>query len=112
MIDKLKNWWAGAVRQRWMLALFILSTAVLAYTHSAQIGIIVLKVSLVSGFAALGYFVDRSAAPYARPDDMIDNIRNARNTVESAAWAQVAAASSIRRAIIIGACMLAGALAL
>ena len=45
-------------------ALFV----VIGWTSSAQIPVVIYKLSLVSLSAVLGYWLDRSLFPWARPD--------------------------------------------
>jgi hypothetical protein len=63
-----------------------------------QVEVMTYKLALTAGFAYLGYWIDRRAFPYARPhtEEDVDTFNMA----------------TIRRAIIIGATTLAGALAL
>ncbi len=73
--------------------------AFIAWKASAQIGIIVYKAALIALSAYGGYWIDRLVAPYARPDAA------GLSSIERAA-------ATNRRAIIVGATILAGALAL
>lgn len=111
-MERLKTWWANLYRQRWMLAVTLLCVGYLFARHADQIGVLVLKLVLLTGAFLVGYYGDRAAAPYARPDDMIERMRNAATPMESAAWAQVAAAAMQRRSVIVAGAMIAGALAI
>jgi hypothetical protein len=75
----------------WLVVAALLSL-VIAVVAPHQLGVTAYKLSLVSLAAVAGYWIDRSLFYYARPDDF------------SLTDAQVAAAY-IRRAIIVGACI-------
>lgn len=67
-------------------------TAIIAVLAPQQIGVSVYKLSLVSAAAAVGYWIDRSLYPYARPDRIDSPIERS--------------AAMVRRAIIVAACMI------
>ena len=73
-----------------------------------QLPVSLYKLSLVSLAAVVGYWLDRSLFPYARPDFfmLLVNVHKYRS-YESAIAAAALAASMIRRAIIVGCAMLA-----
>lgn len=52
----------------WAYAALVLCLVVAAIAPQEQIGLTVYKLSLQALGAVLGYYVDRSAFPYARPD--------------------------------------------
>jgi cobalamin synthase len=81
----------------WLLIALVL-VAVLAYTAPAQIPIIAYKALLVTFFAFLGYWIDRRLFGHSRCGDT------------SIWWLD--AVYQMRRAIIVSAVVLAGALAL
>ena len=88
--DKLRN-------VQWLLIATVL-LVVIGYINFEIVGNIILKLCEVSLFAYVGYWVDRSIFPYARCG-FGDNTTAER-------------ASQHRRAIIIAACIVGGALAL
>lgn len=57
-LPRLSGWLVASV------ALFV----VIGWTSSAQIPVVIYKLSLVSLSAVLGYWLDRSLFPWARPD--------------------------------------------
>ncbi|ECE0233194.1 hypothetical protein BJP96_14795 [Salmonella enterica subsp. enterica serovar Newport] len=84
----------------WLIASVVLF-ALIGWTSSAQIPVVIYKLSLVSLSAVLGYWLDRSLFPRARPDSFCP-------------WEEslCCAAAMIRRAIIVAAICLAVALGL
>ncbi|EFB2829203.1 MULTISPECIES: putative holin [Escherichia] len=84
----------------WLVASVALFVAI-GWTSSAQIPVVIYKLSLVSLAAVLGYWLDRSLFPWARPDSFCP-------------WeeARCCAAAMIRRAIIVAAVCLSVALGL
>lgn len=70
---------------------------VVAILSPQKIGLFLYKANLVTFAAFLGYWIDRTAYPYARPDE-VDNV--------------MMPSAMIRRAIIMAACVLAMALGL
>ena len=79
----------------WLLV--TLALAGLVYVFSPQqLPVSLYKLSLITMAAVVGYWIDRSLFPYARPDDL------------SLATSDVLMASAmLRRAIIVGCAMLA-----
>ena len=75
------------------LAVSLVLTLVIAWLAPHQLGVTAYKLSLVSLAAVVGYWIDRSLFPYARPDELTHTDR------------QVAAAF-LRRALIVGACII------
>lgn len=100
-MQTLKDWAESAYRQRWLLIVATIAVGALLIGWASMAGTILLKIASVTLFGALGYYIDRAAFPYARPHELM-----ARGSMPSFDAAQ------IRRAIIIGASMLAGALAI
>ncbi|EED3816979.1 hypothetical protein G7B32_002035 [Salmonella enterica] len=84
----------------WLIASVVLF-ALIGWTSSAQIPVVIYKLSLVSLSAVLGYWLDRSLFPWAHPDSFCP-------------WEEslCCAAAMIRRAIIVAAICLAVALGL
>lgn len=76
----------------WMLVSLLLA-GLIAWLSPQQLPVAAYKVALVTTAAWLGYWIDRRAFPYARPDRTSIGIPFA--------------AAMLRRAIIIGAAMLA-----
>lgn len=78
----------------WLL-ISILLLALIAWLAPQQLGVSLYKLSLITTAAWLGYWVDRSLFPYARPDDLV-----LTEPIERAA-------AMLRRAIVVGCAMLA-----
>lgn len=53
----------------WLLYALTL-TALIAWIAPQQLGVTAYKLSLIALAAVAGYWIDRSAFPYARPDDL------------------------------------------
>jgi len=70
-----------------------------------QLPVSLYKLSLVSLAAVVGYWLDRSLFPYARPDGFLFCVE--RTKYASVVFGNLLAASMIRRAIIVGFAMLA-----
>jgi hypothetical protein len=70
---------------------------VVAILSPQKIGLVVYKINLITIAAALGYWIDRTAFPYARPDEVSEGLMSA---------------SMVRRSMIMAACVLAMALGL
>lgn len=85
MLPRLSGWSAIAI------ALL----AALALTHPAQLGVVLYKSSLVVLASVLGYWIDRSLFPYARPHTQL-------KTEPST----LAALLMLRRSVIVLACIL------
>ncbi len=112
----------------WMLITVVLLAAVFAVAPQ-QLPVSLYKLSLVTLAAVVGYWIDRSLFPYARPAYLLDlqdtlaedmappmvcDDDNACNvlltgtgTVHADLLLQLTAASMLRRAIIVGCAMLA-----
>jgi hypothetical protein len=80
---------------RWTAIVALLSAGLVFALHPEQIGVLLMKVSLLAAAGWGGYLLDRELFPYARPH------------VRSEDWAP-----QVRRALIVGAAMLAMALAI
>jgi hypothetical protein len=88
----------GRMAEWGIAALFLLAVIWAIAPH--QIEIVLYKVALVTLFAHLGYWIDRRLFPYARPHDEDGN--------PIAGWSR----AELRRAIIVAAVLIAGAMAL
>lgn len=75
----------------WLIVAALLSL-VIAIVAPHQLGVTAYKLSLVSLAAVVGYWIDRSLFPYARPDEL-------------ALTDQQVAAAYLRRAVVVGACI-------
>lgn len=83
-----------------MLDWFVITSllvGLVALTAPVQLKVLVFKVAQVSLSGWVGYWFDRGIAPYARPDS-------------TSLSSQERSAAGLRRAIIIAAAMIAGAL--
>ena len=75
----------------WLLVAAVLTIIIWAIAPH-QLGVTAYKLSLVSLAAVAGYWIDRRMFPYARPDElMLSDLQTA--------------AAYLRRAIIVGACV-------
>ena len=83
MVDKLRM-------GEWLVIAVVLLTG-LAYLAPQQLPIFLYKTNLVAFFAFMGYWIDRRLFWYARPGDQSDT------------------GMQLRRAIVVGATLLAGA---
>lgn len=92
--------------------------AQIALLYPQQIGVALFKVALVATAGVLGYYLDRSLFPYARPDGYLaeywDNRHTGLSTSKEDAdfrvnegYHLVFALAMIRRAVIVGFAMLA-----
>ncbi len=79
----------------WLLITLVLTTLIYVFSPQ-QLPVSLYKLSLITMAAVVGYWIDRSLFPYARPDN------SQLLTVPI-----VCAAAMLRRAIIVGAAMLA-----
>lgn len=73
----------------WLVVALVLS-GVIAWVAPHQVAVSVYKLSLVSMAAVVGYWVDRALFPYGRPDRL---------------GAHEVDAAMLRRAIVVGACI-------
>lgn len=75
----------------WMIVAALLAAAI-GIVAPHQLPVTLYKLSLVSLAAAVGYWIDRSLFPYARPDDLaLPDLQTA--------------SAYLRRAAIVGACI-------
>ena len=75
------------------IAIAVVLTLAIGIIAPQQLPVTLYKLSLVSLAAAVGYWIDRSLFPYSRPDDL------------SLSDLQTASAY-LRRAFIVGACII------
>lgn len=75
------------------IVIAVITLAIIAYASPQQLTVAVYKVLLVTLFALLGFRLDRMIFPYARPDKVVDDARDA---------------ACIRRAIIVAAAIVGG----
>lgn len=73
----------------------ILLTILIGVLSPQQLPVSLYKLSLITTAAVLGYWIDRSLFPYARPDN-----------ISMQPYDTLVAASMLRRAIIVGSAML------
>lgn len=100
------------------LIISVLLLAVIALLYPQQLGVSLYKLSLVSMAGVIGYWLDRSLFPYARPDGYLAHTPENRHNPHqgdhegadyrvNAGYHVVFAATMLRRAIIVAAAMLA-----
>lgn len=77
----------------WLLVTIVL-LGIIAVLKPENLTLSLYKLSLITMAAVIGYWIDRSLFPYARPDDLV-----LTDAIERAA-------AMLRRAIIVGAAML------
>lgn len=82
------------------LAISLALTAAIYLVAPHQLQVTLYKLSLITTAAWLGYWIDRSLFPYARPDHIFEQALNTNDMNHAA----------MRRAIIIAACVVAAAL--
>lgn len=107
-----------------LVALTVALLIAVAVIAPHQLGVIVLKVCLVSLGGVVGYWLDRILFPYARPHMLLPHDTNGPISHRSIhavvvdgkrteyAWGQLGAAVMIRRAVIVAAAMVAVAIGL
>lgn len=112
--------WLRAPRNSLWLAAAVLLIAVIAAISPIQLPVVVYKATLVALAAVLGYWLDRSLFPYARPDGYLERDWR-KGTDEPAFFADhpvvkgyelVYAVAMVRRAVIVGVVILGIALGL
>lgn len=109
-IPRLLNW----------LIFSVLLFALLAVLSITQLPVVLYKLTLISLAAVIGYWLDRSLFPYARPDGYLklrwkgrpegDDYKVDHPVVDG--YQRVFATAMLRRAIIVAAVMLAVAMGL
>lgn len=101
----------------WLIATFVLLLIVLLIAPH-QLPVSLYKLSLISTAGVVGYWLDRSIFPYARPDSYLackpaERHRRAESIVHDADYRVnrnyelIFAAAMLRRAIVVGGAMLA-----
>lgn len=92
----------------WCAASLLLTLAGLALAPQ-QLPVSLYKLSLVTTAAVLGYWIDRSLFPYARPDSILsDSTRIELLTpLQFSTTALLMSAAMLRRAVVVAATMLA-----
>nr|VFK21763.1 MAG: Putative 2/3 transmembrane domain holin [Candidatus Kentron sp. LFY] len=85
----------------WLIISLLLFGFIL-FLAPQQLPVVLYKLALITSAAWVAYWLDRSLFPYARPNSFIDH-----NGLPRTEYLMVFAALQIRRAIIIGAAMLA-----
>ena len=84
------------------LVLAVLLTALTYALAPQQLPVSVYKLSLVATAAVVGYWIDRAAFPYARPDALLD----IKDGADHMTLCVLMSAAMLRRAFIVGATML------
>lgn len=79
----------------WLIVSLLLLAAIWVLAPQ-QLGVSLYKLSLITMAAWVGYWIDRSLFPYARPDDAELNVSE-----------MATSAAMLRRAIVVGCAMLA-----
>lgn len=106
--------WLRAPRTTTWLVLAALLLAAIAIVAPPQLPVVLYKVSLIALAAVLGYWLDRTLFPYARPDGYL--MRDWRYGTDEPegdvdfpvvlAYIRVFTVAMIRRALIVGAVVL------
>lgn len=100
----------------WWLIATLLLLALIGLLHPQQLPVSLYKLSLVTMAGVVGYWLDRSLFPYARPDTFIqqndDDIADAQevgtlDVLDDSVIALVFVGAMLRRALIVGLAMLA-----
>lgn len=78
-----------------VIALAAVTLGVVAYVAPHQVPVLIYKVAQVTGFALIGFRIDRMVFPYARPDQVS---------------AEQAPMAGMRRAVVIAAAILGGSI--
>lgn len=107
--------WLRAPRTTTWLILAVLLLAAVALVAPAQLPVVLYKATLAALAAVLGYWLDRALFPYARPDGYLalDWRLGTNEPVGDvdypvvAGYERVFVWAMVRRAVIVGACMLA-----
>ena len=87
----------------WQIATVLL-LAVIGFMHPQQLPVSLYKLTLITMAGVVGYWLDRSIFPYARPDSFIGR-QDRRIVFDGDGF--VFALAMLRRAILIGCAMLA-----
>lgn len=98
------------------IVLALLLLAAISLLSPQQLPVILYKCAQVSIFTVLGYWIDRSLFPYARPHTLMETyakpIQGDRGFTGAFSSETAYSASMIRRALIIFAVVLAGSIGL
>lgn len=104
----------SGLRMSCWLATSLVLVAIVSVLAPQQIPVMVNKLCLVSAAAYVGYWISRSAWPYARPGDLLALINHKAEDAPPTEWelmmGRLVASALIARAILISACMIAVAL--
>lgn len=76
----------------------------LALSHPAQLGVVLYKASLLVLASVMGYWIDRSLFPYARPHTQLD--LHPASAYSTTRMSSVPALLMLRRAVIVLGCIL------
>lgn len=101
----------------WLLGALVLSLLILALSPQ-QIPVSIYKINLIAIAGVIGYWLDRSLFPYARPDSYLEHDVESEENSECDSPLQfkldafmqndlLLAASMLRRAVIVAAAMIA-----
>lgn len=117
--DYIPAWLRAPRTSTWLLLAALLLVAI-AVAAPAQLPVVLYKASLVALAAVLGYWLDRALFPYARPDGFL--VRDWRYGTNEpygdvdypvvVGYATIYSQAMLRRAIVVGAVVLALALGL
>lgn len=99
----LYRWVARLPRMAGWLCIALVLAAAVWLLAPQQLPVTLYKLSLVSMAAVAGYWLDRSLFPYARPDRVFRELRQAGYLEQCMALS----AAMLRRALIVAAAMLA-----
>lgn len=104
---------AYAIRMRGAALIVIIGLGVLGYNHLPQLNVFLAKAVLGALGAFGGYWVDRSAFPYARPHEIMGEMDKVKSAaVSDPTLLFLLVATYIRRAIVMGSFMVSMAMAL
>lgn len=108
--------WLRAPRSSLFLLIAAALLAVIAMVSPAQLPVVLYKAALISLAAVLGYWIDRSLFPYARPDSYLwrdwrkgtdEPEGEADFPVADEAYMAAFCAAQLRRAVVVG-CVVLG----
>lgn len=112
--------WLRAPRNTVWLVVAVVLLVVIGFVSPVQLPVVLYKASLVALFAVVGYYIDRGLFPYARPDgflcrDWRKGTKEPEDEVDYPVvptYQRVYCAAMVRRAVVVGTVVLAGALGL
>ena len=108
--------WLRAPRNSLFLILAMVLLAAIALLSPVQLPVVLYKAALISLAAVLGYWIDRSLFPYARPDSYLwrdwrkgtdEPEGEADFPVADEAYMAAFCAAQLRRAVLVG-CVVLG----